>query len=166
MRVSALLLCLLTAGSCWSQIGEIDPDWKELKVPPPAKFNVERMVPIEMPRYVSVKVGVDPDSLNIGADGIVRYVMIALSSSGNVNAMYEGIWCLKGEVKTYARLNSDGKWDPVDDAQWSPLNGNQRSMHALAFARQAVCDGRAAAASTPQEIIRKLKQTHFDGMQK
>ncbi len=166
MRVSALVLCLLTAGSCWSQITDLDPDWKELQVPPPATFNADRMVPLEMPRYVTVKVGVDPDSLNIGADGIVRYVMIALSSSGNVNAMYEGIWCLKGKVKTYARLGSDGKWDPVDDAQWAPLNGNQRSMHALAFARQGACDGRAAAATTPQEIIRKLKRSHFDGMQK
>ena len=166
MRVSALLLCLLTAGSCWSQIADIDPDWKELEVPPPAKFNVERMVAIEMPRYVTVKIGVDPDSLTIGTDGIVRYVMIAQSSGGNINAMYEGIWCRKGEVKTYARLGSDGKWDPVSDAQWSPLSGNQRSMHALAFARQGACDGRAAAARTPQEIIRKLKQSNFDGTQK
>ena len=121
MRASAFLLCLLTASSCWSQIADIDPDWKELEVPPPAKFNVERMVAIEMPRYVTVKIGVDPDSLTIGTDGIVRYVMIAQSSGGNINAMYEGIWCRKGEVKTYARLGSDGKWDPVKDAQWSPL---------------------------------------------
>ncbi len=166
MRVSALLLCLLTAGSCWSQIADLDPDWKELEVAPPAKFSADRMVLIDMPRYVTVKVGVDPDSLNIGSDGIVRYVMIAKSASGNINAMYEGIWCLKGEVKTYARLGSDGKWDPVLDAQWLPLNGNQRSMHALAFARQGACDGRAATASTPQEIIRRLKQSLFDGMQK
>ena len=166
MRVSALLLCLLTAGSCWSQMADLDPDWKELEVPPPAKFSIERMVPIDMPRYVSVKVGVDPDSLSIGADGIVRYVMIALSSGGNVNAMYEGIWCLKGEVKTYARLGRDGKWDPVNDAQWSPLNGNQRSMHALAFARQGACDGRATAARSPQDILRMLRQSRFDGMQK
>ena len=166
MRVSALLLCLLTAGSCWSQIVENDPDWKELEVPPPAKFNAQRMIPIDMPRYVSVKVGVDPDSLSIGADGIVRYVMIAQSSNGNINAMYEGIWCRKGEVKTYARLGSDGKWGPVDDAQWLSLNGNQRSMHALAFARQGACDGRAAAANTPQEIIRNLKRSHADGMQR
>lgn len=166
MRVSALVLCLLTAASCWSQIADLDPDWKELEVPPPAKFSINRMVPIEMPRYVSVKVGVDPDSLNIGADGIVRYVIVAQSASGSVNAMYEGIWCLKGEVKTYARLSSDGKWDPVDDPQWLKLSGNQRSMHALAFARQAACDGRATASRTPQDIIRKLKQTHLDGSQK
>lgn len=162
MRVSVLLLSLLTAGTCWSQLTDLDPDWKELQVPPPTTVSADRMVPLEMPRYVSVKVGVDPDSLSIGADGIVRYVMIAVTSGGHVNAMYEGIWCLKGEVKTYARLGSDGKWDPVQDAQWLALNGNQRSMHALAFARQAACEGRAAAARTPQEILRKLRQTRAD----
>lgn len=162
MRASALLLCLLAAGSCWSQITDLDPDWKELEVPPPAKVNADRMVPLEMPRYVTVKVGIDPDTLSIGADGIVRYVMIAATPSGHINAMYEGIWCLKGEVKTYARLGSDGKWDPVPEPQWLALNGNQRSMHALAFARQGACEGRASAARTPQEIIRKLKQTRTD----
>jgi hypothetical protein len=119
-----------------------------------------------MPRYVSVKVGVDPDSLSIGTDGVVRYVVVAVSQSGNVNAMFEGIWCLKGEVKTYARFGSDGKWNPVENAEWLPLNGNQRSMHALALARQGACDGRAATASSTTAIIRKLKQSRFDGMQK
>lgn len=159
-------MCLLLAGNSWAQLADLDPDWKELEVAPPAKFSADHLVPIDMPRYVTVKIGVDPDSLNIGKDGIVRYVVVAVSQSGNVNAMYEGIWCLKGEVKTYARFGSDGKWNRVDDAQWLPLNGNQRSMHALALARQGACDGRAATASTPEAIIRKLKSSRFDGMQK
>lgn len=167
MRVSlTLATCLFLAGGAWAQIADLDPDWKELEVPPPAKFSADHLVPIDMPRYVTVKIGVDPDSLTIGKDGIVRYVVVAVSQSGNVNAMYEGIWCLKGEVKTYARFGSDGKWNPVDDAQWLPLSGNQRSMHALALARQGACNGRAATASSPDAIIRQLKSSRFDGSQK
>ena len=167
MRASlTMAICLLLAGSAWAQLADTAPDWKELEVPPPARFSVEHLVPIEMPRYVTVKIGLDPASLSIGKDGIVRYVVVAVSQSGNINAMYEGIWCLKGDVKTYARFGSDGKWNPVDDAQWLPLNGNQRSMHALAIARQGACDGRAATASSPEVMIRKLKSSRFDGMQK
>ncbi|MEO8543657.1 MAG: CNP1-like family protein [Burkholderiaceae bacterium] len=167
MRVKVLLAAaLLLAGNAWSQIADLDPDWKELEIAPPPHFSVDRLVPIDMPRYVTVKVGIDPDSLSIGTDGIVRYVVVAVSQSGNVNAMFEGIWCLKGEVKTYARYGSDGKWRPVDDAQWLALNGNQRSMHALALARQGACDGRAATAGSPAEIVRKLKQSRLDGIQR
>lgn len=164
--VKALFAGLLMAASSWAQIADLDPDWKELEVAPPAKFNTARLVPIDMPPYVSVRVGIDPDSLQIGQDGVIRYVVVAVTPGGNANAMFEGIWCLKGEVKTYARYGSDGQWNPVADAQWMPLNGNQRSMHALAFARQAACDGRAASANSAAEIIRKLRQNRFGGLQK
>lgn len=165
MRASVAIAGLLLAGSAWSQLADLDPDWKELQVAPPATFNSSRMIPIEMPRYVTVKVGVDPDSLQVGSDGIVRYVVLAISDSGNVNAMFEGIWCRAGEVKTYARFGSDGKWHATEDSQWRPLNGNQRSMHALALARQGACDGRATTSASPAAIIRKLRQPARDGMQ-
>jgi hypothetical protein len=167
MRVSlAMATCLLLAGNACAQLVDLDPDWKELEVPPPTKFSTERLVPIDMPRYVTVKIGVDPESLSVGTDGIIRYVVVAVSQSGNVNAMYEGLRCLQGEVKTYARFGSDDKWAAVEGAQWLPLNGNQRSMHALALARQGACDGRSASASSPETIIRKLKTSGFDGAQR
>ena len=62
-----------------------------------------------MPRYVTIKFGIDPDSLTISKDGIVRYVVVAAAESGSRTAMFEGIWCRTGEVKVYARSGSDGK---------------------------------------------------------
>ena len=124
------------------------------------------VVPIEMPRYLTVKLGLDPDSLTVSSDGIVRYVVVAVSSSGNINAAYEGIWCRAGEVKTYARAGNDGQWDPVPDPQWKALNASQPSMHALALARQGVCNGRSASGVSPQDILRKLKQSVSDGVQR
>lgn len=166
MRVSALVLGVLIASQSYAQLVDLDPDWKEQAVSPPAMFRTDRLIQIEMPRYVTVKVGIDPDSLTIASDGIVRYVVVAASEGGSRTAMYEGIWCRTGEVKVYARFGSDGKWNVLDDAQWRPLSGNQRSMHALALARQGVCNGRSAAASSADAIIRKLKQSGHDGIQR
>ena len=159
MRISALpaLILLLVAGSAAAQLIDQDPDWKEVDVPAPPAFKTDRLIPLEMPRHISLKLGVDPETLRITSDGIVRYVMVATSPSGNVNATYEGIRCLTGEVKTYARHGATGKWSPVVDPQWKPLNGNQPSLHALALARQGACDGRAATSQSPEDIIRKLK---------
>ena len=92
-------------------------------------------VSIEMPPYVSMKFGIDPATLAITPDGIVRYVMVAVSPSGAVNAFYEGIRCATGEVKSYARANASGVWTIVKTPEWRRLNDNQPSKHALALAR-------------------------------
>lgn len=135
-----------------------DPDWKETEVPAPPAFSTEHLVAINMPSYVSLNFGVDPATLAITPDGIVRYVMVAVNASGSVNAMFEGIRCAKGEVKTYARTTSSGAWSVIKEPQWRALSDNLPSKHAIAFARQGACDGRAAAASSVADIIRNLKR--------
>lgn len=164
MRVRPLpvLGLVLAASTCFAQLVELNPDWKEVEVPPPPAFNAERLVPIDMPRHVSLKLGVDPQTLRITEDGIVRYVMVATSSSGNINASYEGIRCLTGEVKTYARYTASGQWTSVTNPEWKPLNGNQPSLHALALARQGACEGRAATAQSAEAIVRKLTSVPLD----
>ena len=162
----AFATCLLMMTPVSAQLADLDPDWKELDAKPPATFRTDKLVPIEMPRYLSVKLGLDPDSLTVSSDGIVRYVVVAVSSSGNINAAYEGIWCRAGEVKTYARAGNDRQWDAVADPQWKALNASQPSMHALALARQGVCNGRSASGVSPQEILRSLKQSASHGVQR
>ena len=135
-----------------------DPDWKETEVPAPPAFSQDHLLAIEMPHYVSLKFGVDPATLAITADGIVRYVMVAINASGSVNAMYEGIRCATGEVKTYARAGGSGTWSVIKEPEWRALSDNLPSKHAIAFARQGACDGRAAAASTVADIVRALKK--------
>jgi hypothetical protein len=95
--------------------------------------------------------------LVITPDGIVRYVMVAKNASGSISAMYEGIRCSSGEVKTYARYSTSGRWSAVKDPQWQALNDNQPSRHALALARQGACDGRAMPASSVSDIVRALR---------
>jgi hypothetical protein len=88
--------------------------------------------------------------------------MVAVSPSGTVHATYEGIRCLTGESKVYARYSVNGHWLPIAEPQWKPLNSNQPSKHALALARQGACDGRAASAMTPAAIISRLKSPSAD----
>lgn len=161
MRIRHALLAasMLVAGSAFAQLRDIDPDWKETEVPPPPSFRVDHTIALDMPAHVTVKVGVDPDTLRVTDDGIVRYVVVARSPGGSVNASYEGIRCLTGEVKVYARSSSSGTWRPVANADWKPLNGNQPSAHALVLARQGACDGRAPSSGNTATIIGRLKSS-------
>ena len=126
-------------------------------MPAPPPFRKERLIPIDMPTFVTLKFGVDPATLTVTSDGVVRYVMVAGHASGASNAMYEGIRCSTGEFKTYARVSASGLWSMVNDPQWRPLNDNNTSRHALAFARLGACEGRSAAASDPAQIIATLR---------
>lgn len=134
-----------------------DPDWNETEVPPPPSFDKNRLIPIEMPKYVSVKLGVDPQTISVTPDGIVRYVVVATNTAGSVSAMYEGIRCSSGEVKTYARLTSSSQWSPVPDPEWRGLNDNLPSKHAMVLAKQGVCEGRAASGHSATAIVNALK---------
>lgn len=157
----ALKNCLLLGLTCCAlgaqAQGLVDnPDWQETEVPAPPKFDPRQLVNIDMPAYVSMKFGVDPATLAVTPDGIVRYVMVAVSPSGSVNAFFEGIRCATGEVKSYARANDAGVWTLVKEPEWRGLNDKQPSKHALALARQGVCEGNTAAGSAT-EIVRRLK---------
>jgi hypothetical protein len=155
-------LCLIVWGiwttSGYAQALADNPDWKEGKVPAPPAFSTDKLLPLDMPPYVSLRFGVDPTTLTITADGIVRYVVVARNASGSITAMYEGIRCATGEAKTYARADNSGNWTIVKQPLWRGLDDNQPSKHALAFARQGACDGRATTASSNADIIRAMKK--------
>lgn len=131
------------------------PEWTEESAPPPPAYSMEKLIPIEMPHYVSLQVGVDPASLSVGAnDGVVRYVVVMRNASGTSNAAYEGILCTKGEVKTYARAGANGNWVPIKQPEWRALTDNLPSRHAYAIAKQGGCDGRTSAKR--EDTIRAL----------
>ncbi len=133
-----------------------NPNWVEEQVPPPPPYSKVDLIPIEMPLYVSLKIGVDPSTVAVGGDGIVRYVVVMKNTTGTTNAAYEGIRCLTDEVKTYARVGSSGEWSMASDPQWKAVNDNMPSRHAHAIARQGACNARFAP-STP-EVLKALKQ--------
>lgn len=135
-------------------------DWKESEVPPPPAFDVSKLVTFDVTRGSSLVYGVDPASVSISnSDSLVRYVMVATSSSGVRNIMYEALRCSTGEFKTYARYTPDGRWQPTTDPQWRSVFGNMPSKHALAFAKAGACDA-AAPAGSVRELVYKLKNQH------
>jgi hypothetical protein len=158
LRLLAATLCTCTFGLAGAQNNPDNLDWVEQSVPPPPAFSVERLMPLDMPPYVSVSVGIDPQTLNVGEDGVVRYVVVMRNSSGTVHAAYEGIRCFTRDFKTYARWTSQGTWSLVSKPEWRALNDNMPSRHAMAFARQGACDGAAANSVATIQKAMKLPQ--------
>ena len=154
MRRELLVAGMLVACcSAQAQLHAPDPDWKEAETPPPPALKVDKLVPFDMPSSL-LRWGIDPGSVSIGSDGIVRYVVVARSDGGAVNAMYEGIRCNTAEVKVYAR-SYGGDWSVQRNADWKPLQVNGAQNHSLVIARNAACIGQGPNRS-PEHIARDL----------
>ena len=155
MRRSGFVLALLLAGAAHAQLPPQDPDWREADTPPPPALRLEGSIPLEIPGS-GLRFGVDPASISVGADGVVRYVVIATGPSGAVNANYEGIRCGNGDFKVYARRSRDSNWKATGQAGWRPLYEQPVSRHSLLIARSGACAGRSANGSAAQ-IVQDLR---------
>jgi len=158
MRLNHALASLCLA--CASTIGAqpvINPlDWVEDSVPPAPAFSKDALIALNMPPYVSLKVGVDPLTISVGSDGVVRYVVVMRNESGSVNAAFEGIRCTTDEFTTYARAGTSGSWTVVAQPKWRSVTDNMPSRHAHVFARQGACEGRIA--NSRDEILAALRR--------
>jgi CNP1-like family len=148
------LLALTVTGAC-AQLPADNPDWTESEVPPPPAFDVKRLIPLDVPRASSLALGIDPATLTITRDGVVRYVVVASSPGGGMNVMYEGIRCTTAQYRVYARYHADSGWTPNGQAAWQSLYDPMPSKHPLNLARSGVCTGRAPNSS-PADIVRAL----------
>jgi hypothetical protein len=163
VHIVTLMLCL-SSGAAVAQNSLNNLDWKEEKAPPAPAYSTTQLLALDMPHFVTVKIGIDPSTLMVGSDGVVRYVAVMTNSNGNSSAVYEGLRCLTGEVKTYARAGSSGTWSPASNPVWRDVMDNLGSQHARVFARQAACDARLA--SSKEDIIKSLRTGKKAGVTK
>jgi hypothetical protein len=153
-RIAALACSLGATGLAFAQLFG-NTDWKETEAPPPPAFDQSRLVPIEMPPYMSLKFGVDPATITITGDGVVRYVVVASNREGGaINAFYEGVHCATEEFKSYARY-ANGAWQPVQGAEWKRID-DRNSRYTKELAAQGLCRGRAPRQSAG-EMVRHIK---------
>ena len=104
--------------------------------------------------------GVDPKTISVGSDEVVRYVMVAYNSEGSTNALFEGLRCNTSEIKTYACSSTADKWQTVAQPEWAPLDPTKGSnRHAIALARQGFCEGASLGARNAAQLIERLKSS-------
>lgn len=135
--------------------------WAESTVVPPKVFSTDVLQPFEVTRNSALAYGIDPRTLVVGDDGVVRFVMVARSASGALNVLYQGIRCATAETKTYARLSDKGSWNTSSDIKWQALSFRGPTRPAMMLARQGVCEGRTITGN-PEKILATLKTDRID----
>lgn len=94
----------------------------------------------------------DPASVSVGKDGVVRYTLIARSPSAAMNVSYEGIRCQTYERKLYALGRSDGTWSKAREPQWTPIGNNQVNRQHAVLAGDFFCSGSSRVLTTDDAV--------------
>lgn len=92
--------------------------WKELDVqfpPPPAP---ERLLPLYVSAATANKFYIDGSSLSVGADQVIRYVMVVETPEGGRNVTFEGMRCESRSRRIYASGRQDGSWSKARNSEW------------------------------------------------
>jgi hypothetical protein len=105
-----------------------ETEWQEqgVTLPPFPKdddlleFSVDR--PGDRFRYY-----IDGANLALGEDGVMRYVLVAVSRRGARNIFFEGMHCGNREYKTYAYGMRDGSFMRVEAPYWQEVRGTDIS---------------------------------------
>ena len=158
MLRSFLALALCSAAVCVfaQDIPNPQADWKEMDAPPPPALRTEGLIPIDV-EGSTLRWGVDPASITVSSDRVVRYVVVATSSSGAVNGIYEGLRCETGSAKVFARYNPGSGWVPTPTAEWQDVRaGAAATRHSYVIARSGACSNSAPNGSAKQ-IVQDLK---------
>lgn len=148
--VSILLVGgLLVSLPAWAQGFLVDPDenWREAEVPMPSPVQRDHLREFEVSAASSNRFFVDESSLDVGADYVVRFVMLIQGSGGAEMVTYEGIRCNTGEYKLYAHGRDDGEWVPPRRSEWKPLRSVRSHLPQAALAHNYLCDGVAPPRS-------------------
>lgn len=95
-------------------------DWREGEVKLPAYPKREDLIEFPVSAASSFRFHVDRASLSVGADGVVRYTLVARSAAGVENVSYEGIRCSGRIYKVYAFGRDNGAWSRPAETDWRP----------------------------------------------
>jgi hypothetical protein len=135
MRLTKLLLAAALAlpsftYAAWGDFDfEFDSEkpWAELQAQLPPYPDLNKALPFFVSAATDNQFFVDPKSISVGDDGVVRYTLIVKSSEGALNVSFEGIRCSTNEKKLYAFGRTDRTWSRNRYAKWSAIQYEDRN---------------------------------------
>lgn len=133
-----------------------EKDFKESDVDLPAYPGDADLVEFRLRRNSSYRYYVDPGSISIGPDRVVRYSAVIKSSSGALNTSYEGLRCKTSEFKVYAYGIKRGEWTNARDPQWHRIDRSDTDFRFTLY-KDIFCDVESIAGRNKEDLVANLR---------
>lgn len=153
-----LTCCALLQSPVHAQTSDSEEEksWAEaeIKLPPyPKPQNLIQFHPV-------VKSGnryyIDPESISVGGDGVVRYTLVMKSGGGAENVSYEGIRCRTLEHKYYAFGQRDGSWANARSSDWRRIGNEPANLRRVLY-WDYFCPDRLQWGNSPKDAINRFR---------
>ncbi|MDP1525352.1 MAG: CNP1-like family protein [Rhodocyclaceae bacterium] len=126
------------------------PKWTEDEAVPPEFPKTENLLPFYVSEMTAHRFMIDASTLQVGKDGVVRYVLVVQTSGGATNISFEGIRCDAREFRLYASGHREGRWTKARLSEWRPIENKPVNRHHAALSRDLFCPN-GVAIYTPDE---------------
>ena len=97
----------------------------------------------------------DPASLTVGKDRVVRFTTVMVSPSGVWNVTYEGLHCGAYNYRRYA-YGLDDKWRLLPNSPWKPISATGAYQYRKFLYENHMCDI-AKGNQKAEELVRNLR---------
>lgn len=150
------LVCFSAPALAEGLLVDADPDWKEGEYQLPAPPREAALKSFFVSSTSPNRFMIDIDTLTVGTDGVIRYVLVVRTPGGAENVTFEGIRCTTQERRIYAGARKGGEWAPMKRSEWEPIVDNTYNRPRAALAKEYFCDGPAPARDRA-EVLRRLE---------
>jgi len=171
VRAGCLALVVWSTHAVWNaaaaqELGQEfeQQEWKEQVTHLPAFPVPQNLIRTHVGVPNSFEFFVDPKSLDVGTDGIVRVTIVARSPAGAENITFEGFHCSARERKIYAVGRADKTWAQARNPNWSKITGNQRNPYLADLNDHYFCPEFAPTRDKDQTLV-NLREGKGEGMQ-
>lgn len=113
--------------------------WEEAEVRLPAAPGKEGLLGFYVSATTDNKFFVDPTSIAIGGDGVVRFTLVIVTEGGGRNVSFEGMRCETRERRAYAFGHPDGTWAKSRSSQWERVREAVNNRHYAALFQEYFC---------------------------
>jgi hypothetical protein len=134
-------------------------NWTENKLEglPPLPQAGAKLLPFDVSNNTPLKFAIDPASLTVGSDGVVRYTVVITSPTGAHNVNYEGIRCDTFESRLYASLDADHNgWDQTVASDWARINDGSLNAYQSALYHDYFCSNKIPVGKA-SDILTNLR---------
>jgi CNP1-like family len=124
----------------------------ELPLQLPAPPKTEDLLEFDPGRPATLRFYIDPASLSVGTDAIVRFTVVVRGEGTASNVSYEAIRCKTRERKVYAYGRADGTWSAVRAPLWTTISGLTSDGHRFVLYENYFCPSRQIIASAREGV--------------
>ena len=134
-------------------------EWQESLFTLPAFPEDGNLVEFPVGSMSKSRFAIDKASLTIGADGVVRFVLVIKAPGGGTNVTFEGIHCSERHYRVYAIGHDDRTWSKLRNS-WILIENKPLNRHHSVLNRDVFCPSGAPIGSV-QEGLNALRRVNL-----